>query len=79
MRRTEPDKQLSLTDPDSHSMATSGKGSGMVGYDVQAAVEPKNHRIVAHEVTNVGNDSAQLAPMAKQARGAIDTGWRNAT
>ena len=68
----EPDKQLSLTDPDSRSMATSGKGSGMVGYNVQAAVESKNHLIVAHEVTNVGNDRAQLAPMAERARGAMD-------
>ena len=68
----EPDKQLSLTDPDSRSMATSGKGSGMVGYNVQAAVESKNHLIVAHEVTNVGNDRAQLTPMAERARGAMD-------
>jgi len=71
--QSEPDKQLSLTDPDSRSMATSGKGSGMVGYNVQAAVESKNHLIVAHEVTNVGNDRAQLAPMAERARGAMDT------
>ena len=27
-----PDQQISLTDPDSRSMATSGRGSGMVGY-----------------------------------------------
>ena len=71
--QSEPDKQLSLTDPDSRSMATSGKGSGMVGYNVQAAVESKNHLIVAHEVTNVGNDRAQLAPMAERAREAMDT------
>jgi transposase len=67
-----PDKQLSLTDPDARSMATSGKGSGMVGYNVQTAVESKNHLIVAHEVTNVGNDRAQLVPMAERARGAMD-------
>jgi hypothetical protein len=71
--QNEPDKQLSLTDPDSRSMATSGKGSGMVGYNVQTAVDTKNHLIVAHEVTNVGHDRSQLAPMAERARGAMDT------
>jgi transposase len=69
----EPDKQLSLTDPDSRSMATSGKGSGIVGYNVQTAVESKHHLIVAHEVTNVGHDRGQLAPMAERARAAMAT------
>lgn len=67
MRQT-PDQQISLTDPDSRSMATSGRGSGVVGYNVQVAVETEHHLIVTHEVTNVGNDRAQLAPMAKSAR-----------
>ncbi len=49
-----PDRQVSLTDPDARSMATSGKGSGIVGYNVQAAVDTKHHLIVAHEVTNEG-------------------------
>ena len=62
-----PDKQISLTDPDARSMATSGRGSGMVGYNVQTAVDTKNHLIVAHEVTNVGHDRGQLSKMAKQA------------
>lgn len=66
-----PDKQISLTDPDARSMATSGRGSGMVGYNVQTAVDTKNHLIVAHEVTNVGHDRSQLANMAKQAKAAI--------
>lgn len=65
-----PDKQLSLSDPDARSMATSGKGTGIVGYNVQAAVDTKNHLIVAHEVTNVGHDRTQLASMAKKAREA---------
>jgi hypothetical protein len=65
-----PDKQISLTDPDARSMATSGRGSGMVGYNVQTAVDTKNHLIVAHEVTNVGNDRGQLSKMARQASDA---------
>ncbi len=66
-----PDKQISLTDPDARSMATSGRGTGIVGYNVQTAVDTKNHLIVAHEVTNVGHDRSQLANMAKQAKAAI--------
>jgi len=62
-----PDKQISLTDPDVRSKAISGRGSGMVGYNVQTAVDTKNHLIVAHEVTNVGHDRNQLANMAAQA------------
>ena len=67
MRRS-PDQQISLTDPDSRSMATSGRGSGVVGYNVQVAVETDHHLIVTHEVTNIGNDRAQLAPMARAAK-----------
>ncbi|WP_156439749.1 IS1182 family transposase, partial [Bradyrhizobium valentinum] len=62
-----PDQQISLTDPDSRSMATSGRGSGVVGYNVQVAVDTKHHLIVTHEVTNSGSDRAQLANVAKQA------------
>ena len=69
-------KQISLTDPDARSMATSGKDTGIVGYkdtgivgyNVQAAVDTRNHLIVAHEVTNVGTDRHQLSNITEQAR-----------
>jgi transposase len=69
------DKQISLTDPDARSMATSGKDTGIVGYNVQIAVDTQHHLIVAHEVTNVGTDRHQLANMAGQARAemAVET------
>jgi transposase len=66
-----PDQQVSLTDPDARSMATSGRGTGIVGYNVQMAVDTEHHMIVAHEVTNEGHDRDQLAPMANLARDAI--------
>jgi transposase len=66
-----PDQQISLTDPDCRSMATSGRGSGMVAYNVQSAVDTTHHLIVAHEVTNVGADRSQLANMAKAAKAAL--------
>ena len=66
-----PDQQISLTDPDARSMATSGRGTGIVGYNVQTAVDTKHHLIVTHEVTNVGSDRAQLSKMALAAREAM--------
>jgi len=68
-----PDQQISLTDPDSRSMATSGRGSGVVGYNVQVAVDIKNHLIITHEVTNVGSDRAQLAHMAKSTKATLES------
>jgi transposase len=66
-----PDEQLSQTDPDARSMATSGRGTGVVGYNVQTAVDIKTHMVVAHEVLNVGHDRAALAEMARGAREAM--------
>src|SRR2546421_7355999 len=66
-----PDQQISLTDPDSRSMATSGRGSGVVGYNVQVAVDTEHHLIVTHEVTNTGTDRSQLAKMAMQAKDVL--------
>jgi len=66
-----PDQQISQTDPDARAMATAGRGKAIVGYNVQAAVDTTHHLIVAHEVTNIGNDRSQLANMATQAKEAI--------
>src|ERR1700752_1751410 len=67
-RLATPDQQIPLTDPDSRSMATSGRGSGVVGYNVQVAVDTEHHLIITHEVTNDGSDRAQLATIASQAK-----------
>lgn len=65
-----PDKQISMTDPDSRAMATSGKGTGLVGYNVQTSVDDQHHLIVAHEVTMEGHDRAALASMTEQGKDA---------
>ena len=65
------DHQISLTDPNACSMVTSGRGTGIVGYNVQSAVDARHHMIVAHEVTNVGHDRGQLADMATKAQAAV--------
>ena len=67
-----PEQQISLTDPDARSMATSGRGSGVVGYNVQTSVDTTHHLIVAHDVTNTGNDSSQLSPMAEKTKAALE-------
>jgi transposase len=68
-----PDEQISLTDPDARSMATSARGSGVVGYNVQSVVDAKHHLIVTHEVTNKGTDRAQLSSVGQQAQEALGT------
>ncbi len=68
-----PDQKISLTDPDARSMATKARGSGVVGYNVQAAVDTTHHLIVAHDVINQGHDRAQLAAMSKKAKAALGT------
>ena len=67
-----PDQQVSLTDPDSRLMATSGRGSGVVGYNVREAEEIEHHLIVTHEVTNSGSDRAQLTNIASQAKDVLE-------
>jgi transposase len=67
-----PDQQISLTDRDARSMATSGRGSGVVGYNVQVAVETEHHLIVAHEVINDGCDRAQLSAMGQEAKAVLE-------
>src|SRR6187401_3790488 len=67
-----PDQQISLTDPDARSMATSGRGSGVVGYNVQVAVDTAHHLIVTHKVVNEGSDRSQLSPMAMQAKATLE-------
>lgn len=61
-----PDKQISLTDPDARSMRS--RGTGIVGYNVQTAVDVENHLIIAHEVTTQNTDRSQLFSMSKKAR-----------
>ena len=66
-----PDGQVSLTDPDARYMATSGRGSGMVGYNVQSVVEAEHHLIVAHEVVMTGSDRQLLTAMSGMAKAAM--------
>jgi transposase len=68
-----PDRQISLTDPDARAMASSGTGTGLVGYNLQAAVDTGSHIIVAHEIINLSHDRTSLANMGHQAREATGT------
>ena len=64
-----PDKQLSMTDPDARSMRS--RGTGIVGYNVQTAVDAEHHLIVTHEVTQKNNDRDYLTSMSLEARDAM--------
>ena len=68
-----PDRQISLTDPDARAMASAGTGTGLVGYNLQAAVDTGSHIIVAHEIINLSHDRTSLANMGHQAREATGT------
>ena len=69
-----PDQQISLTDPDSRSMATSGRGSGVVGYNVQVAVDTKHHLIVTHEVTNMAQiERNSPTSLARRRKSSVST------
>jgi transposase len=65
-----PGGQVSLTDPDARAMSSHGKGTDVVGYNVHIAVDAEHHLILAHEVTNVGNDRVMLMSMGERARDA---------
>jgi len=69
--RNAPDQQVSLTDPDARAMASAGRGTSIVGYNLQAAVDAEHHLIVAHELLNTGYDRGQLSPMAAKAKDAM--------
>ncbi len=69
--RLAPDQQVSLTDPDARAMTSAGRGTSIVGYNLQAAVDAHHHLIVAHELLNIGSDRAQLSTMAAKAKDAM--------
>ncbi|WP_150126814.1 hypothetical protein [Sphingomonas panacis] len=66
--RNAPDQQVSLTDPDARAMTSASRGTSIVGYNLQAAVDAEHHLIVAHELLNIGNDRGQLSSMARKPR-----------
>ena len=63
--------QVSLSDPDARSMATTPRMPRVVGYNVQTSVDAENHLIVAHEVTIHGYEREALSIMAMAARDAM--------
>lgn len=69
--RLAPDQQVSLTDPDARAMTSAGRGTSIVGYNLQTAVDAQHHLIVAHELLNIGSDRAQLSTMSAKAKQAM--------
>jgi len=78
-------KQEVATEPDAKMMRTANQGF-KVAYNAQAAVDSKHKLIVAFDLSNEGNDSGQLYPMAERARNELqveqvtavaDTGYSN--
>jgi hypothetical protein len=61
---------LCLTGCDRCSQRKWLSGTGIIGYNVQIAVDTEHHLIVAHDVTNVGSDRAQLTAVSRKAREA---------
>jgi len=76
--RNAPDPQVSLTDLDARAMASAGRGTSIVGYNLMAAVDTEHHLIVAHELVNTGYDRGQLSPMAAKAKDAMGVETLNA-
>jgi hypothetical protein len=66
-----PDSQVSLTDPDTRLMVIGDRLTGVVGYNVQTAVETEHHLIIAHEVIYQVVDRGQLPKMAAKAKEAL--------
>ena len=62
-----PTNQISKVDPDAVAMATAGKGTDIVGYNVQIAVDTEHHLVLAHEVSSTGTDRAFLSSMGRSA------------
>jgi transposase len=65
--------QVSLSDPDAKSMATTARMPRVVGYNVQTVVEARHHLIVTHEVTTLGYDRDALSKMATAALDVMET------
>lgn len=69
-----PGGRISLTDPGARAMATSARTSGIVGCNVQNALDTKSHLISVHKITNQGFLRDQLSPMAVATKEAY---WRD--
>jgi transposase/IS5 family transposase len=70
--RVDKTGEVSLTDPEARLMGVNNMGFE-VAYNMQTAVDAKNHLIVAVDVTNNPADQGQLHPIAIQAKQELDT------